>query len=308
MTNRIIKKSHFAKSKIFITFLCIFGLAFSYGCRKSGGGGVVTTDPSTFSIGAKTDNVVSSIVQSAKVFGEIKIGFDASHEYTTEFTVEDSDTTETTKLTETDFTLSGNVLSLNDSGLGKVRAIDSSAQPTSKTITINFTLKANDPSLINSTQTLPIEVKLTHARKPDEAGTKTIIEEIFKAIGNNSVANCYDFDFSKITYNDKIEIKNTSSRADDTSQSQPLSPSTFVKEMSGSYGFDKPAVKELGYISSAKFEDISNITINVNTAIFYVNLTFNPEYEIENNRIEIDVDAKGEVANSVGKWETTTQS
>ena len=45
MTNRIIKKSHFAKSKIFITFLCIFGLAFSYGCRKSGGGGVVTIDP-----------------------------------------------------------------------------------------------------------------------------------------------------------------------------------------------------------------------------------------------------------------------
>ena len=155
-----------SKSKILLLALCIFGLVFSYSCNcRNNSTAPDNTDPSTFSIGEATGNVKASIVQSAKVIGEIKIGFDASHEYTTEFTVEDSDTTETTKLTETDFTLSGNVLSLNDSGLGKVRAIDSSSQPTSKTITINFTLKANDPSLKNSTQTLPVEVKLTHAQK-----------------------------------------------------------------------------------------------------------------------------------------------
>jgi len=205
MTNRIIKKSHFAKSKIFITFLCIFGLAFSYGCRKSGGGAVVV-DPSTFSISAKTDNVVSSIVQSVKVIGEIKIGFDASHEYTTEFAVEDSDTTEATKLTDTDFTLSGNVLSLNDSGLGKVRAIDSSAQPTSKTITINFTLKANDTTLKNSTQTLSVEVTLTHAQKVENNQAKTFMESILRAgqdvleTDNNPGGEHYTFSSSEGTF------------------------------------------------------------------------------------------------------------
>ena len=33
MTNRIIKKSHFAKSKILLTIICILGLVFSYSCN-----------------------------------------------------------------------------------------------------------------------------------------------------------------------------------------------------------------------------------------------------------------------------------
>ena len=152
------------KSKILLVFICIFGLILYYGCGRDDDGGI--TDPSSFSISEATGNVKTSIVQSSKTIGGLKIGFAASHDYTMDYTVEDSETDETKKLTKTDFTKStDNVLTLNNDGLGKVRAWNTDNGPAEKTITINFTFKANDASLKNNTQNLSVEVKLTHAQK-----------------------------------------------------------------------------------------------------------------------------------------------
>lgn len=147
-----------------------------------GDGGGQFVDPDTFAIKEATGNVVASIVQSSKTVGDIKIAFAEAnnHDYTIDYTVEDSDTAETTKLTKTDFTKStDNVLTLNDAGLGKVRALNTDNGPAEKTITINFTFKANDTSLKNNTQTLSVEVKLTHAQKIDDSNKDNVITTIF---------------------------------------------------------------------------------------------------------------------------------
>ena len=149
-----------------------------------------------------------SKLQSAKVFGEIKIGFDASHGYTAELTsVEDAtETVEANKITADDFQVAENVLTAKESLLTKVRAIDSSAQPTSKTITINFTLKANDQSLKNSTQTLPVEVKFTHAQNIDDTSRNDIQDILQKGssvrLNEDSPVNpkSYTFEFSSGIY------------------------------------------------------------------------------------------------------------
>ena len=175
-----------SKSKILLLALCIFGLLFSYSCNcrnnSTAPDNTEKDPPNTFSIGEKTDNVKASIIQSAKVIGDIKIGFDATHAYTLEYAVEDNETDETKKLDNSDFTKSlDNVLTLNNTAADKIRKWESSSAPAEKTITINFTLKANDPNLKNSTQTLSVEVTLTHAQKVENNQAKTFMEGILRA-------------------------------------------------------------------------------------------------------------------------------
>ena len=172
-------------SKILLIILCIFGLLFSWSCscknRVTGpgndglengrpGGGQTDNDgqtKGTFSMSASTNNVVTSIVKSSTTsISDIKIAFTEAnnHDYTMDYTVEDSETDEAKKLTKADFQLANKVLTAKDSVATKVKLVDSSTGPAEKTITINFTFKANDTSLKNNTQTLSVEVKLTHAQ------------------------------------------------------------------------------------------------------------------------------------------------
>ena len=68
MTNRIIKKSHFAKSKILLIVLCILGLVFSYSCNcrnnstapgdgGGNGGGDITPTPTPIHFSASADSM-----------------------------------------------------------------------------------------------------------------------------------------------------------------------------------------------------------------------------------------------------------
>ena len=168
------------KSKILLVFICIFGLILYYGCGRDDDGGI--TDPTSFSISEATGNVKTSIVQSVKTFGELKIGFAASHDYTMDYTVDDAnETVEANKIDKTDFKVENNVLTASDSLLTKVRALNTDKGPAEKTITINFTFKANDTNLKNNTQTLSVEVKLTHAQKPaDDTAKKTFMETVLQ--------------------------------------------------------------------------------------------------------------------------------
>ena len=152
---------------------------FSYGCRSDDDG---IFDPGTFSISAASGNVVNSIVQSSKTIGEIKIAFEASHDYDTmEYTVEDTETEEAKKLTKDDFQLANNVLTASESLLNKIKNLNTDNGPAEKKITINFTFKAKDTTLKNNTQTLSVEVKLTHAQTyADDGSKKTFIEKVLQ--------------------------------------------------------------------------------------------------------------------------------
>ena len=313
-------------SKILLIILCIFGLLFSWSCSCKNrvsdpnetpiNGGITNKKPDetptgTFSMSAATDNVVTSIVKSSTTsISDIKISFVSAnnYDYTMDYTVEDSETDEAKKLTKADFQLADKVLTAKDSVANKVKLVDSSAGPVEKTITIKFTFKANDASLKNNTQTLSVEVKLTHAQelKTPEA-KKNKIEEIFKAMGQLEVHTGYNFNFgdSQTTFTDsKVEVKNSSSKGGDDGHS--LKIDEFKKELLDNppYGFHQEAVKKLDYISSVKFDESKEQgKINGTIATFYIVLSFNQKYETEDITVQIDADAQGNSPS--GKWDTT---
>ena len=311
------------KSKVFLTILCMLGLVFSWSCscknRVSNPDDTPTTPPpppGTFSISEATDNVKASIVKSSTTsISDIKIGFVSANNYaySLTYTVEDSETVEANKITADDFQVANNVLTAKDSVATKMKQVDSSTAPAEKTITINFTFKANDSNLNNNTQTLSVEVKLTHAQTLNTTeAKKSKVEEIFKLIklfpGNN---NAYQFDFSAATFtatdnNTKIEVKNSHAKANDNAT---ITIEDFKTELieGGKYGLYEQVVQNLGYLSSVKFDETKEQgKISGTVATFYVILTFNPQYETEDIIVQIDADAKNE--GKGGKWADTTQT
>ena len=207
------------KSKVFLTILCMLGLVFSWSCscknRVSNpddtptDGGTPPPPPGTFSISEATDNVKASIVKSSTTsISDIKIGFVSANNYaySLTYTVEDSETDETKKITADDFQVANNVLTAKDSVATKMKQVDSSTAPVEKTITINFTFTANDKTLNNNTQTLPVEVKLTHAQSLDGDTGATAIEAILKKgvsledNDNQPGGNKYEFSYSTGTF------------------------------------------------------------------------------------------------------------
>ena len=185
------------KSKIFITILCIFGLLFSYSCKCRNqisdpnniplDNGIKTNETpppqGTFSMSAATDNVVASIVKSSTTsINDIKISFVSAnnYDYTMDYTVDDAnETVEANKIDKADFKVTDNVLTASESLLTKVKALTTDKGPAEKTITINFTFKAKDTTLQNNTQTLSVEVKLTHAQTYADDGSKKLLLKRF---------------------------------------------------------------------------------------------------------------------------------
>ena len=205
------------KSKVFLTILCMLGLVFSWSCscknRVSNPDDTPTTPPpppGTFSISEATDNVKASIVKSSTTsISDIKIGFVSANNYaySLTYTVDDAnETVEANKITADDFQVANNVLTAKDSVATKMKQVDSSTAPAEKTITINFTFKANDSNLNNNTQTLSVEVKLTHAQSLDGDTGATAIETILKKgvsledNDNEPGGNKYEFSYSTGTF------------------------------------------------------------------------------------------------------------
>ena len=317
-TNNVFKVKR-QKSKIFITILCIFGLLFSYSCQcknnvsdpnniPPNGTNNITTDTGSNGVNFtatlntnsftdlifKVDNTTNSVVN---------ILFDSEQNISaaeiTSIKTKEGETIDV-GLTTADikYNLTTKELEVTDAATigGKLPN-----RGDKSTIVLSIKLTSDTTNLNNTTTTVDVDVNLI---KTKELGY-TEIYEIFKAMGNNSVARGYDFNFSDTTtttYSEsKITIKNNSERAEDAN---PLEPSVFKTEMEGNYGFQKEKVKALGYISSAEIEDISNISISGTTATFFVVFTFNSQYEAVTNRFQIDVEAKNEKANQ-GKWKTT---
>ena len=186
-TNNVFKIKR-QKSKLFLIILCVFGLLFSWSCScknrvsnpdDTPTDGGVTPPPGTFSISEATNNVTTNfVVKTASTVGEIKIGFVSANNYayTLSYEVVDNEgADDNSKILKSDTDYANDVLTIKDTGLTKIRAIPRGEV---RTITINFTFKANDSNLNNNTQNLSVEVKLTHARMIDNNNLGEILKKM----------------------------------------------------------------------------------------------------------------------------------
>ena len=293
-TNNVFKVKR-QKSKILLITLCIFGLLFSYSCScknrvsnpdDTPTDGGVTPPPGTVSISEATDNVKASIVKSSTTsISDIKIGFVSANDYaySLTYTVEDSETDETKKITADDFQVADNVLTAKDSVATKMKQVDSSTKPAVKTITINFTFKANDSNLNNNTQTLSVNVTLTKEQTFSDASFSTDISKIqyvayFEDINSEDSAS---FAFTKCE-NNIISVEQTSG----SSMFQNI-PKETIKDRVISR-LNHSTAKAIGIASAT--EVVGSFKTEDNKLKFEVTLTFDDTHETPaNNTFSVEV-------------------
>ena len=217
------KKWHFSKSKILLIFLLILGLIVYYGCHRrrvnnpydATNNGKTnkqpTVPPGTFLVTQAGDNNTDNfIVKTTNTVGEIKIGFisDNDYPYTLKYEIEDEDATVENKITTEDTKYENDILTISDSGLNKIRKLDSSSGLKSKTITVHFIFTAEDTNLNNYMMGIPVAVTLKHAQTfSDNNATNTFIEtalkkgsaleEIATDEANSKVTGGYSYGFDK---------------------------------------------------------------------------------------------------------------
>ena len=288
------------KSKVFLTILCMLGLVFSWSCscknRVSNpddtptDGGTPPPPPGTFSISEATDNVKASIVKSSTTsISDIKIGFVSANNYaySLTYTVDDAnETVEANKITADDFQVANNVLTAKDSVATKMKQVDSSTKPAVKTITINFTFKANDTNLNNNTQTLSVEVKLTHFK---EITIENEFKKTINEIGNWLTTSLGLLEFETATANGNtitVNVRGIDNEDSSNYDTKNVSKSDFGSnrllnklkvEMSNR---NVPYYKDLTYIKNEKSGD---------NEAFYYNLVVNDAYELANTEVVIVV-------------------
>ena len=300
-----VHKAQKSKSKIFITILCIFGLLFSYSCSCKNNvtgpgndgledGKVTNINPDTFAIKEATGNVVASIVQSAKTVGDIKIAFAEAnnHDYTMDYTVDDAnETVEANKIDKSDFQLANKVLTAKESLLTKVKALNTDNWPAEKTITINFTFTATDATLKNNTQTLSVEVKLTHAQSLDD---NKVLEEL-KEIGV-----CYGFEFVSATVNN-----NVFSVGEDSPINSELTTDGFIPALNERIS-GRQEIGKLQKLNRLDYIDKVEVSTDKKTATFHFKLIlddkYDPIYNEETNPLKIEL----KIAKGTGTWKDTS--
>ena len=222
------KKWHFSKSKILLIFLLILGLVY-YGCHRrrvsnpydATNNGKPNRQPApagTFSVTQAGDNNTDNfIVKTANTVGEIKIGFisDNNYPYTLKYEIEDEDKTEANRITTADTEYTNDIFTIKESGLDKIRKLDSSSGLKSKTITVYFIFTAEDTNLNNNMMGIPVAVTLKHAQTfSDNNATNTFIETALKKgsalediatnNGPDKVTGGYSYGFDKGKLDDRL--------------------------------------------------------------------------------------------------------
>ena len=297
-TNNVFKVKR-QKSKLFLIILCIFGLLFSYSCScknrvsnpdDTPTDGGVTPPPGTFSISEATNNVTTNfVVKKASTVGEIKIGFVSANNYpyTLSYEVVDNEgADDNSKILKSDTDYANDVLTIKDTGLAKIRAIPSVDAPAVRTITINFTFKANDTNLNNNTQTLSVEVKLTHFK---EITIENEFKKTINEIGNWLTTSLGLLEFETATANGNtitVNVRGIDNEDSSNYDTKNVSKSDFGSnrllnklkvEMSNR---NVPYYKDLTYIKNEKSGD---------NEAFYYNLVVNDAYELANTEVVIVV-------------------
>ena len=286
MTNRIIKKSHFAKSKILLIILCILGLVFSYSCN--------CRNNST----APDDNTT----QTNKIITP-------KANFSTDLMVLGSDgKTTTQKLTITvdnadlkSYSVSGiDGVELQDDGNGNLiikSGFDNiTVNKAPLTITLNYEKKPDaeaDTTLSKTTETKTIQV----VKATKLSGTD--IGNMLKKMSNIMPVVEYTFplDNTATVEDSKISLKNNSSKTVDGVAA--LNPASFISELSDCIKAEK--VKSTGYYSS--FEINQTPVITGTTAVFTIIFKFNPEYEYNEDGIyKVSADAQSSDTKK-GSWQ-----
>ena len=172
-----------------------------------------------------------------------------------------------------------------------MKQVDSSTAPAVKTITINFTFKANDSNLNNNTQTLSVEVKLTHAQKLDDSTSDVIQSILQKGIKIDEATQDippkkYNFPFTSGTY----------SAADKTF--------TIENETTDDLNISKARVREFGdynFTTAFKPYGLTGVRVKGEEAgggandTYYTltyNVTFSEDFETEITQIKLKLDNK----------------
>ena len=171
------------KSKLLLIVLSLLGMLFSYSCscrsdRITGGGGE-ENGGGKFKVSEADGNTKNAIVKSSTSGVDlIKINLSANKEYTFTYTVNDEETDGTKKITTEDFTKKHEGITAKDSLAEKVRKWETTDSPTAKTITIIFTVTADDTNLENATQNVSVDIKLTHAKKLQDTDVGNILKKL----------------------------------------------------------------------------------------------------------------------------------
>lgn len=205
------------KSKILLTIICIFGLAFSYSCSCRSPE-APKGDPTVFSI--STNSVETRLVQKADGSGfnyqpSIKFSEANGNQFTVSYEVTDEAGTFKTENTT------------YDTATGNITFTDLSSLTTSKkSIKITFTVKANDTTLQNPETNFTLNVDLKKTLGALTA--KQVVGKLFKDI--------YVLTYENIGFKFEAEAEATQIVADadfgaGTSGEKKLSQKNFDKAL-----------------------------------------------------------------------------
>ena len=291
------------KSKILLTIICIFGLAFSYSCScrnddKFGSTGDFTATLNTMD--SITDLIVKSDNNTNSV---VKILFNSEQNISaakiTSVKTKEGETIDVGLTTDNiKYNLATKELELGGNGeTAKTIATKLANSGDKSIIVLSIELTSDSANLNNTTTTVDVDVNLMKAIK---LSYNKIHTDIFKQIGIGgqiieSDQLSFSFTDSSASYkNDEISIKNIGTTEDNTT----YTPVAFVTKANGATYFGHKS----DIYSSAKVTYQDGSIGSGTVAIFFVEFTYQSKYEFDTTKFTLKVDIAN---NGKGKWDTT---
>ena len=291
MTN-LFKRFFTHKSKFLLIIISLLGLAFSYSCscRNETTKPPVTDDSGIFKVSEADGNIKNAIVKSATTDTPIKITLTANKDYSFDFEVEDSETDESKKITKDDFTATLSSLQSKDTLAEKVKKWETPDKPTTKNITVKFSVSADDTTLQNANQNIPVVIKLTHAKKLEDTDIKNLLNSLNRdktyVVGDEPSGipeKRLEFIFGSGTYSmNSYTIKNSTSKTpNDTIDSE------VVADLKKNLEFYVPQLEGI-----SKIEKVDETEAGKNFYNVSYNFIFADDYEYSgNNKITFEFKA-----------------
>ena len=301
MTNRN-KKSHLAKSKIFLIILCLFGMVFSYSCscRDDGGPYNPTNTPTNFITGEDANN--THLIRLSSDGNNIE---KATIRFTNNATVVFADIKDTSSSFDKDdfeYSTEGE-LSLTDSGKGKLTEAGKS-----NSVKAVFTLTTTAANITENTknQTKEIDIAFGKIKDLDIKGLgDTLKTSATKNITLNSRLTTFRFSDATAT-SDGLEMKPENDNTDINTLT--ASKDTFIEQLLEILG---DSYFNGGVLSGAKLKDGSTPSVTgdpkKNMLEFSVELTPDIFYQLPKSFSTYKISANFKFSDKgteyVGEWQ-----
>ena len=281
-------------SKIFLTFLCIFGLLFSWSCSCKNN----VTGPGNDGL---EDGKIKSAMFAPKANPSSQLSLIASEDGTAKtevaisFYEENSHNIKSAKATKivddkgndiTDkatYVFSDGKFSFNQSDLkGVLDGMVSTSAPATNTLTVTFEITTDSTEVLNTTATVDVNVYLVKTQKFDNQAT--ILQSIISGIGSATVNSKVRFDFSKNPGIDSISLENLDNNGDATDNSASIYLDDIIN------GNGTAIKKNTNY--KKYFDNVIYSNPTLATTKLNVTLTFTPkniyDMELTNYTIKLD--------------------